>query len=233
MQRMHVLLIEDDVTLLKTLARTFTRRGLTVTQCADGAAALATWRTQMPDVVVLDLSLPGLDGLEVLSLARAAGLQTPVVITTARGTVGDRILGLNVGADDYVAKPFDLDELEARVRALARRAKVSAGARADVASSHNSVGSLSFDELSGAALVNGKPVELSPRETKLVHALLKRPGQALAKERLFEAVFGNEQEVALDAIEVVAYRVRKKLKDAGANTQLITLRGLGYLLQDR
>ncbi len=119
---MKLLLVEDNTAMQTTLRRSFERRGMQVVVCGDGARALDRWQASMPDVVLLDLSLPGLDGLSVLAAARAAGLATPVLILTARGTVGDRILGLNTGADDYLAKPFDLDELEARVRALVRRA---------------------------------------------------------------------------------------------------------------
>jgi two-component system response regulator TctD len=192
-----------------------------------------TWQSLLPDVVVLDLTLPGLDGLEVLSQARAKGLSAPVIITTARGTVGDRILGLNVGADDYLAKPFDLDELEARIRAVERRARqVAASAAGGSKGSTQLAGGLSFDDQSGTAHANGKLLDLSPRESAMVRALMLRPGQAMSKERLFDAVFENDSDVALDAVEVVAYRLRKKLRDAGCNTQLVTLRGLGYLLQD-
>ncbi|MBS0437587.1 MAG: response regulator, partial [Proteobacteria bacterium] len=106
---MKLLLIEDNPAMQTTLQRSFERRGITVVPCTDGARALDRWRASVPDVVLLDLSLPGLDGLQVLTLARAEGLRTPVLILTARGTVGDRILGLNSGADDYLPKPFDLD----------------------------------------------------------------------------------------------------------------------------
>jgi two-component system response regulator TctD len=116
-----LLLVEDDAAMRATLERSLARRGVTVVTCADGDRALDRWRASVPDVVMLDLSLPGRDGLQVLAQARGEGLTTPVLILTARGTVGDRILGLNTGADDYLPKPFDLDELEARVRALARR----------------------------------------------------------------------------------------------------------------
>src|SRR5690349_18001044 len=115
---MKVLLIEDDAAMQTTLARSFDRRGMQVATCGDGARALDRWQQTVPDVVLLDLTLPGADGLDVLRRARAEGLTTPVLVLTARGTVGDRILGLNSGADDYLAKPFDLDELEARMRAL-------------------------------------------------------------------------------------------------------------------
>lgn len=222
---MKLLLIEDNAAMQTTLRRSFERRGIQVLGCEDGARALALWQASLPDAVLLDLSLPGVDGLEVLSQARAAGLSTPVIVLTARGTVGDRILGLNTGADDYMPKPFDLDELEARVRALVRRsgnADTGAGRVPAWCGMH-------VEKDSGAAYFNGHPMELAPRELALLQALLGKPGHAIAKERLFELVFPGESQVQPEAIEVVAYRLRKKIAHTGA--QLVTLRGLGYLLK--
>jgi len=223
---MKLLLVEDNPAMQATLARSFERRGIRVATCDDGARALARWQASVPDVVVLDLSLPGLDGLEVLSQARAAGLVTPVLVLTARGTVGDRILGLNAGADDYLSKPFDLDELEARIRALARRAGIAGEPAFDAAPAYCG---LRCDGPSGAVLLHGTPMELAPRELALLRALLARPGHAVARERLLELVFAGEIQVQPDAIEVVAYRLRKKL--AATDVRLVALRGLGYLLK--
>jgi two-component system response regulator TctD len=220
-----LLLVEDNLAMQTTLQRSFERRGMQVVACGDGARALDRWLASLPDVVLLDLSLPGLDGLQVLAQARAAGLTTPVLILTARGTVGDRILGLNTGADDYLPKPFDLDELEARVRALARRAT---GARGNDNLPAPFCG-LQIDPDSGGARLHGQPMDLAPRELALLRALLARPGQAVARERLLELVFPGKAEVQADAIEVVAYRLRKRITGTGA--QLVTLRGLGYLLK--
>ena len=228
---MKLLLIVDNA----TLQRSFERRGITVTTCSDGVRALDRWRASVPDVVLLDLSLPGRDGLQVLADGRAEGLVTPVIIVTARGTLGDRILGLNTGADDYLPKPFDLDELEARVRALARRsggdgrAVAGSGPRGDQRPEASAFCGLRADADSGAVYHQGQPLELAPREGALLRALLARPGQAMAKERLFELVFAGEADVQPDAIEVVAYRLRKKL--AATPARLVTLRGLGYLLK--
>ena len=219
-----ILLVEDNPAMQTTLQRTFERRGMQVVACGDGDRAVDRWLASVPDVVLLDLSLPGLDGLQVLERARAAGLTTPVLILTARGTVGDRILGLNTGADDYLPKPFDLDELEARVRALARRAP---GAR--TADAPPPFCGLHIDHDSGGACLHGEPMDLAPRELALLRALLARPGQAVARERLLELVFPGRADVQADAIEVVAYRLRKKI--AGTDAQLVTLRGLGYLLK--
>ena len=215
---MKLLLVEDNAAMQTTLQRSFERRGMQVVVCGDGARALDRWQASAPDVVLLDLSLPGLDGLQVLAQARAQGLREPVIILTARGTVGDRVLGLNTGADDYLAKPFDLDELEARVRALARRA----GDREPAA---QTFGGLQVDTDSGAVQRDGQPMDLTQRETAMLRALLARPGQAVAKDRLQSLVFPGDLEVQPEAIEVVAYRLRKRL--AGSAVQLVTLRALG------
>jgi two-component system response regulator TctD len=222
---MKLLLVEDNPAMQTALQRSFERCGMQVVVCGDGTRALDRWHASLPDVVLLDLSLPGLDGLTVLASARAQGLQTPVLILTARGTVGDRILGLNTGADDYLAKPFDLDELEARVRALARR---SLG-RDTESAARPVFGGLQFDAASGAVYLNEQPLDVTTREAALLRALLATPGRAVSKERLSDLVFAGESQVQADAIEVVVYRLRKKL--AGAPAQLVTLRGLGYLLK--
>ena len=218
---MKLLLIEDNPAMQTTLQRSFERRGMQVVTCGDGARALDRWRASVPDVVVLDLNLPGMDGLQVLAAARADGQRAPVLILTARGAVGDRILGLNTGADDYLPKPFDLDELEARIRALARRTQTDAPAAEFCG--------LRVDPANGAVYLHGAALDLPPREAALLRALLAQPGSAVAKERLTALVFPGEDQVQAEAIEVVAYRLRKRLADTDA--QLVTLRGLGYLLK--
>lgn len=222
---MQLLLVEDDPTMQTTLQRALARRGMDVTAVGDGLAALHQWVARPPDAVVLDLTLPGLDGLQVLQQARSRGLHTPVLILTARGTVGDRVLGLNAGADDYLPKPFDLDELEARLRALLRRSTDPAPS----ASHWLHIGGIRYDKDSGALYRNGEVMELTPRELALMHALLAQPGHAVTKERLYELVFPGQLDVQYEAIEVVVYRLRKKL--AGTGLTLMTLRGLGYLLK--
>ena len=149
-----------------------------------------------------------------------------MLILTARGTVGDRVLGLNAGADDYLAKPFDLDELEARLRALHRRRP---GISDESSTGAPGAAGLRYDKASGAIYDQGQVLDLTPRELALLKALLARPGHAVSKERLFELVFPGEVDVQFEAVEVVAYRLRKKLAATGAT--LVTLRGLGYLLK--
>lgn len=224
---MKLLIVEDDLAMQTALQRALSSRAITVAVCGDGQQAFSTWQQLQPDVVLLDLTLPNLDGLAVLSQARRQGLQTPVLILTARSTVGDRVIGLNAGADDYLAKPFDLDELEARLRALHRRNT------ATLVESNNEMiqaGKLKYHKNSGAVYCNDAVIDLTPRELALIAPLIRKVGHAVSKEQLFNLVFPNATEVQYEAIEVVVYRLRKKLAGTGVN--LITLRGLGYLLKE-
>jgi two-component system, OmpR family, response regulator TctD len=227
---MKLLLIEDDAVMQATLDRSLSRRGFKVHACGDGLQALDKWQATRFDVVLLDLTLPGIDGLQVLAQARNAGLQTPVLIATARGTVGDRIMGLNLGADDYLPKPFDLDELEARLRALVRRQSTQASAP-DEGDAFGSLqlGTLRYEKSSGAIYHNNDAMDLTPRERTLLQTLLLKAGHAVSKEKLFELVFPGQLDVQYEAIEVVVYRLRKKLLPCGVT--LMTLRGLGYLIK--
>lgn len=219
---MKLLLVEDDAAMAQALQLALERRGFEVSHVANGSEALQCLRHDPPDAALLDLTLPGMDGLQVLHKAHTEGIDVPILVLTARGAVGDRVLGLNAGAEDYLAKPFDLDELEARVRVLLRR-----HAKKDALLA---CGPLTMEVDSGAFYLAGKPLEVTPREQALLKALIARPGHAVAKEKLFRVVFPMEQDIQFEAIEVVAYRLRKKL--AGSGVSLITLRGLGYLLRD-
>ena len=171
---MKLLLVEDDEALHTTLSRSLSRLGWELEVCSDGRLALGRWRALKPDVVMLDLTLPGRDGLQILAQARDEGLTTPVLILTARGTVGDRIQGLNAGADDYLPKPFDLDELEARLRALCRRHSET---YAESGYSPGKTSTISYDKESGAICYAGQVLELAPRELTFLKALLARPGR--------------------------------------------------------
>ncbi len=175
------------------------------------------------DLILLDLNIPQLDGLHILQRMRARGIATPVIILTARGAVGDKVAGLNSGADDYLAKPFDLEELEARIRALLRR-NGKDGAAIDP-----SCGQLRYRRDSDVFYHSADPIELSPREHALLKTLIARPGHAVKKEKLLKVVFPADEDVHLEAVEVLVYRIRKKLIDTGA--EIITLRGVGYLLR--
>jgi DNA-binding response OmpR family regulator len=218
---MNILLVEDDVDMSKALARALERRGFGVTACFDGATALRNIKDGANDLVILDLNIPGLDGLHLLQRLRSQGNETPVIVLTARGAVGDRVAGLNAGADDYLAKPFDLEELEARIRALLRRR----GGDESV----QKCGELRYERSSGAFYHGDDPLEFTPREQTLLKALMARPGHAVTKERLFQLVFPTDENAQIEAVEVIVHRIRKKLTDT--RTEIMTLRGLGYLLR--
>jgi len=220
---MKILLVEDDVDMSKVLVRTLERRGFAVTPCFDGATAFRLIKDAVADLIILDLNIPILDGLHILQRARAQGIKTPVLILTARGAVGDRVAGLNAGADDYLAKPFDLEELDARIRALLRRQI------GNDESTDQKCGDLRYERSSGAFYHGEDPLELTPREYTLLKALMAKPGHAVKKERLFQLVFPADEDAQIEAVEVLVYRIRKKL--AATKTEIVTLRGLGYLLR--
>lgn len=217
---MRLLLVEDDVDLVQALSRALAGRGFELVSCGDGNEALVLARRHGFDAIVLDLTLPGLDGLHVLQRLRRSDNLTPVILLTARGAVGERVAGLNAGADDYLAKPFDLDELEARVRALIRRHQGEGDWRCGRLRCERAGGALYFDE---------RPLDLAPREAALLRALIASAGRAVSKEKLLAAVFACDAEAPQpDAIEVVVHRLRKRL--AGAAADIVTLRGVGYAL---
>ena len=219
---MRILLVEDDRTLADGLQRALRQDGYAVDWSADGQDADGLLTVQDFDLVILDLSLPGLDGLGVLRALRARNTATPVLILTARGELDDRIRGLDLGADDYMTKPFDLPELEARVRALLRR---SAG----LASPEIVLGPLSFDSVGRTATVDGKGLELPRRELSVLEILMARAGKVVSKEQIASHIFDYDDEAGLDAIQLYVHRLRRKLESAGV--EIRTVRGLGYLME--
>ena len=220
---MKVLVVEDDRHLAQGMQAALEQRGYMVQSCGNGVEALQRLRHEAPDAMLLDLGLPGLDGLAVLGRLRALKCTVPVMVLTARCGVGDRIQALNAGADDYLSKPFDMDELEARLRALLRR---STGRRA----THQQCGELCLELDSGVFYLGGTILELSPREQAFLRPLMAKAGVVVPKDRLFRAVFALECDILPQALDVVAHRVRRKL--AGAGVELATVRGLGYLLRE-
>ena len=218
---MRLLLIEDDTLLGDGIRAGLTQEGYTVDWLRDGEAADNALKSEHFELMVLDLGLPRRSGLEVLKALRGRGSALPVLILTARDTVTDRVAGLDAGADDYLIKPFALDELTARLRALLRRQS----GRAVNTISH---GAIVLDPEAHAVSRNGKPVELSPREFAVLQLLLEQRGKVLSKARLEESLYAWGDEVESNAIEVYVHHLRKKL---GAKL-IRTIRGVGYVIDN-
>jgi DNA-binding response OmpR family regulator len=218
---MKMLLAEDDLDLSAALAEHLASRGWEVLCCADGVEALALARKVVFDLVLLDLSLPTLDGLEVLQRLRSDDTTTPVLVITARGNVAERVTGLEAGADDYLPKPFDLAELEARLKALTRRFGRDGQLRC---------GLLRYEAKTQSFYRNEVAMDLSPRESVLLRSLMARVDRVVPKDELLAAVFGDAGAIQPDALDVLVYRLRRKL--AGAGAEVANLRGIGYLLRD-
>jgi two-component system OmpR family response regulator len=218
---MRVLVVEDDSVLAAALTRALTQATYAVDLAGDGEMANQALASNAYDLVVLDIALPKLDGLAVLKRLRDRRSQVPVLILTARDTLEDRVEGLDVGADDYLTKPFDLPEFEARVRALLRRAHYSGGG----SMTH---GKLRFDTAARRLFHGDQPVDMSARELALVELLLARQGRVVSKEQIIDQLFGFGEDVGSNAIEVCVHRVRRKLEPFGVDIR--TVRGMGYLL---
>jgi len=216
---MRILLVEDDPLLGDGLAAGLRQHGFAVDWLKDGEAALAALAGERFDVMVLDLGLPKRSGMEVLRRIRADGLALPVLILTARDATADKIAGLDGGADDYLVKPVDLDELAARVRALLRRAS----GRAEPALRH---GALVLDPAAHRVEIDGREVELSAREFAVLHALLANAGRVMSRSQLEQSIYGWNEEPDSNALEVHIHHLRRKF---GADL-IRTLRGVGYTI---
>jgi len=219
---MRILVAEDDPSLAEGLMRSLRKSGYAVDCVANGEAADAALEANEFDLLILDLGLPKRSGLEVLTRLRSRKSATPVLILTARDSVIDRVTGLDAGADDYLAKPFELAELEARVRALTRRGMAGGSVRI----SH---GALTYDQAGRVASLSGEPLELSARELGLLEIFLRRAGRLVSKDQLVNHLCEWGEEVSGNAIEVYVHRLRKKLEPGGV--RIVTVRGLGYSLE--
>ena len=216
---MRVLVVEDDRMIAKGLHTALKQDGYAVDGVSDGRSAAEALRSSRFDVVLLDLGLPERDGLEVLRELRSRGDATPVIIVTARDDVHDRIQGLDAGADDYIVKPFDLDEVAARMRSVLRRA----AGRGDPCIRHRGI---TLDPVSHAVERDGEPVVLSAHEFAVLEALLQRPGTVLSRAQLEDRLYGWSEGIESNAIEVYVHGLRRKL----GNDAIRTLRGVGYFV---
>jgi two-component system OmpR family response regulator len=219
---MRILVAEDDAILAEAVARSLRASGFAVDWVKNGTEAEAALATQTFDLLILDLGLPKQSGLDVLKRLRGRNSRLPVLILTALDGVHDRVRGLDAGADDYLAKPFDVAELEARVRALTRRGM----AGSPTVTQH---GALAYDQVGRVARLKGEPLELSAREISLLEIFLQRPGRMVSKDQLVSHLCEWGEEVSPNAIEVYVHRLRKKLEPGGV--RIVTVRGLGYSLE--
>lgn len=216
---MRLLLVEDDAMIGEAVLQVLRAEHYAVDWVRDGAMADAALKSEQYDLVLLDLGLPQRDGLDVLRALRQRRATVPVLVATARDGVADRIAGLDAGADDYVLKPYDIDELLARIRALLRR---SAG-RGEPVFEHKGV---SLNPATREATLHGQPVSLSAREWAVLEALIARPGALLSRAQLEEKLFSWKDDISSNAVEVYVHGVRKKL----GNDFIQTVRGLGYVV---
>lgn len=219
---MRLLLVEDEAEMASWLLRAFKQSGFVSDHAPDAATAESLLAGNDYDAVVLDLRLPDKHGLTVLAELRKAGNRTPVLVLTAQGSLQDRVKGLNVGADDFLAKPFAIEELEARLAALVRRSRGRSHAPLQC-------GSLSCPHDSRAFTLAGSLLQLTPRESAALAVLLARSGTPVEKSQLSGKVFPADSNAGPDAIELVLHRLRRKLD--GGDVRIVTVRGLGYMLE--
>jgi len=222
---MRLLLVEDNERFAALLKQGLTTAGFMVDVLSTAQDAAAALRTSRFEIVVLDLGLPDSDGLEVLAEMRRRQDATPVLILTARGSLRDRVTGLQSGADDYLVKPFALEELVARLQALLRRPGNLLGVALKL-------GNLTLETVGRQVFVNERPIFFSPREIAVLEHLLRRSGRVVAKTLLEDNLYGLSQEIGSNAVEVYIHRLRKHLGEVGASVHIHTLRGVGYLIAE-
>jgi DNA-binding response OmpR family regulator len=218
----RLLIVDDNQRLCQAVAESLRAQGFAVDSAATATEGVRAWRAVEYDAAVLDLMLPDGTGLDALKEMRARGNTTPVLILTALGAIEDRVRGLDCGADDYLVKPFAMQELIARVRALLRRPGAALGRTL-------TLGSVKLDTSARVATVADLQVDLTRSELIVLEALLRNQGRVVSKERLAEALYDFEQDRSVNSVETQVHRLRKKLAAAGADLSLRTLRGLGYL----
>ena len=227
--RQHVLVVEDDRAVRESLRRSLEFYGYQVSTASDGAEALAGISGINPDAVVMDVMMPRLDGLETTRALRKVGNSVPILVLTARDAVGDRVEGLDAGADDYLTKPFALDELLARLRALLRRATPGHGAEAD---EHLEFADLTMDLASREVRRGDRPMTLTRTEFNLLELFMRRPRRVLERSFILEEVWGFDFPTTANSLEVYIGYLRRKTEAEGEPRLLHTVRGVGYVLRE-
>jgi DNA-binding response OmpR family regulator len=223
---MRLLIVEDEARIAELVRNGLMRAGFTVDTASSAADAGAALEVGSYDAAILDLGLPDGDGLDVLAAARRRGQTIPFLLLTARDTVDDRVLGLNAGADDYLIKPFAMDELVARTKALLRRPGLALGIVLEV-------GNIEFDSVGREVRVAGRPLLLARREIDVLEHLIRRIGRVVPKSVLEDKLYGQGEELESNAIPVHVSHLRRKLITAGATPEIHTVRGVGYLLEEK
>jgi DNA-binding response OmpR family regulator len=221
----RLLLVEDDAELTELVTEALVDEGYVVDQARDGQRGLHLGLTRPYDVLVIDRRLPGLDGLDLVVRLRSRAVPARALMLTALGTVGDRIAGLDAGADDYLVKPFALEELIARLEAQLRRP-------GHLLESNLRIANLEFDTRNRQASIDDQPQLFSARETAVLELLMRSKGRVVSKKQVEDHIFGHSGEVASNAIEVYVHRLRRQLSDRGARVQVHTIRGVGYLIAE-
>ena len=219
-----MVVVDDQVRMVELVTSYLSERGIEATGCYDGESGLAAISAQNPDAVVLDLMLPMMSGIGVCKALRAAGNDVPILMLTARGEVSERVAGLEAGADDYLVKPFALDELHARLRAIARRRETT--------DTRLVAGDVVVDVDTRRVLVGGVEVAFARREFDLLTTLMDPPGRVVSRQRLYDEVWDGETDLRSNALEVYVSRVRAHLKGS-ADVSITTMRGIGYRLDVR
>lgn len=218
---MHILLVEDELKIADFVCMGLKEQGFVVDYCDNGDQGLQRGMEHQYDAIVLDIMVPGQDGLSILKSLRAAGQNTPVILLTARNQLDDRLVGLNLGADDYLSKPFFVEELIARIQAIVRR---SCGDRQNILA----VGALKLDRISRAVTCHQEAVELTSREFNLLEYLMRSPGRVFTRTQILEHVWGYNFNPSTNVVDVCIQRIRKKIDPLGESTWIESVRGVGY-----
>lgn len=230
--RPRVLVVDDDQAVRESLRRSLNFNGYDVALAGDGAEALMMLGSTPPDVVVIDVMMPRLDGIETTKALRAAGNDVPVLVLTARDSVGDRVEGLDAGADDYLTKPFALEELLARLRALLRRTHAPQGAEDDLAAEALTFSDLTLNPVTREVRRGERPIELTRTEFSLLEMFLRRPRRVLDRSFILEEVWGYDSPTTANSLEVYVGYLRRKTEAEGEPRLLHTVRGVGYVLRE-
>jgi DNA-binding response OmpR family regulator len=218
---MHILLVEDDAALAAALTESLRREKFVINHLMHGKMAIEAIKTEEPDLLILDLGLPDIDGVEVLKAVRQQSAELPILLLTARSSLEDKVIGLDLGADDYLAKPFEVDELLARIRVIERRSSVQKHAGL-------TIGDVTIDVNSHKVLVSGEAIEFSRREFMVLKVLMENAGRVQTRDSLESKLYSWGEEVASNTIEVHIHHLRKKLPDHFIKT----LRGVGYIIKN-